>query len=70
MVLGSMVVHMVLHIIEFVNGFPCRGGVKHFSLGENLMGCNLHKSNIMLSFGVYCQVAENIQPWNSLALRT
>jgi hypothetical protein len=26
----TMVVHMVLHIIKFVNGFPCWGGVKHF----------------------------------------
>jgi hypothetical protein len=30
----------------------------------------LHKSNIVLSFGVYCQVAENVHPQNSLALRT
>ncbi len=31
------------------------------------MGCHLHKSNIAPSFGVYCQAAENVQPWNSLA---
>jgi hypothetical protein len=59
---GIMVVCMVLHIIKFVNGFPCRGGVKHFSPGEIMMGCRLHKSNITISFGVYCQVAENVQP--------
>ncbi len=29
---GIMVVHMVPHIIEFVNGFPCQGDVKHFCL--------------------------------------
>jgi hypothetical protein len=62
-----MVVRMVLHIIKFVNGFPCRGGVKHFSHGEIMTGHCLHKSNIVLSFGVCCQVAENIQPQNSLA---
>ncbi len=62
-----MVVHMVLHIIKFVNGFPHRGGVKHFSPGEIMTGHRLHKSNIALSFRVYCQIAENIQPWNSLA---
>ncbi len=62
-----MVVRMVLHIIKFVNGFPCQGGVKHFSSGEIMMGRHLHKSNIALSFGVYCQVAENVQPQNSLA---
>jgi hypothetical protein len=28
---GIMVVRMVLHIIKFVKGFPCQGGVKHFS---------------------------------------
>jgi hypothetical protein len=32
-----------------------------------MTGSRLHKSNIALSFGVYCQVAENVQPWNSLA---
>ena len=26
----------------------------------------LHKSDIVLSFGVYCQVVENVQPWNNL----
>ena len=67
MVPGIMVVHMVLHIVKFVNGFPYRGGVKHFSPGEIMMGHCLHKSDITLSFGVYYQVAENIQPRNSLA---
>ncbi len=67
MVLGIMVVYMVLHIIKFVNGFPCQGGVKHISPGKIMTGCCLHKSDITLSFGVYYQVAENIQPRNSLA---
>jgi hypothetical protein len=67
MVPGIMVVHMVLHIIKFVNGFPCWGGVKHFSPGEIMTGCCLHKRDIVLSFGVYCQVAEKVQPRNSLA---
>jgi hypothetical protein len=31
-VLGIMVVHMVIHIIKFVKGFPCCGGIKHFCL--------------------------------------
>ncbi len=67
MVPGIMVVHMVLHIIKFVNGIRHWGGVKHFFPGEIMMGSCLHKSNIALSFGVYCQVAENVQPWNRLA---
>jgi hypothetical protein len=37
--------------------------------GEIMIGHCLHKSNILLSFGVYCQVAENAQPWNGLAPR-
>jgi hypothetical protein len=36
---GIMVVHMVLHINKFVNGFPHQGGVKHFLPGEIMMGC-------------------------------
>jgi hypothetical protein len=32
-----------------------------------MTGCCLHKSDIVLSFGVYWQVTENIQPQNSLA---
>jgi hypothetical protein len=44
MVPGIMVVCMVLHIIEFVNGFPCQGVVKHFSPGEIMMGCCLQRS--------------------------
>jgi hypothetical protein len=44
MVLGIMVVHMVLRIINFVNGFSCQGVVKHFSPGEIVTGCCLQKS--------------------------
>jgi hypothetical protein len=64
---GIMVVPMMLHITKFVNGFPCRDGVKHFSPVKIMTGCHLYKSNIALSFGVYCQVAEDVQPHNSLA---
>jgi hypothetical protein len=70
MIPGIMVVHMVLHIIKFVNGFPCQGGVKHFLPGYITVDCHLHQSNIVLSFGVYCQVAENVEPQNNLAPRT
>ncbi len=61
-----MVVHMVLHIIKFVNQFLPRDGVYYFSSGEIMTGYCLHKSNIALSFVLYCQVAENVQPRNSL----
>ncbi len=62
-----MVVLMVFHIIKFVNEFLCHGSVKHFLPGEIMAGCCLHKSNIALSFEVYCQVIEIAQPKNSLA---
>ena len=49
---GIMVVHMVLHIIKFVNGFPCRGGVKHYSPGKIMTNCCIHVNNVVVSFGV------------------
>jgi hypothetical protein len=67
---GIMVVGMVLHIIKFVNGFPQRGGVKHYSPGEIMTDCCLHANDVQLGFGIYCQVAGNVEPRNSLAPRT
>jgi hypothetical protein len=57
-----MVVRMVMHIVKFVNGFPPKGRVRHFSLGEIMTGRRLHASNLSLGFGVYCQIAENVEP--------
>jgi hypothetical protein len=65
-----MVVRMVLHIIKFVNGFPCRGGVKHYSPGEIMTNRCIHANDVVVSFGVYCQMAENVEPQNSLAPST
>ncbi len=67
---GIMVVWMVMHIVKFVNGFPRKGRVKHFSPGENMKGWCLHANNLSLGFETYCQVAENVEPRNSLAPRT
>ncbi len=67
---GIMVVHMVLHIVKFVNGFPWQGGVKHYSPGEIMTDLPLHVNSLKLEFGVYCQVAEHVVPRNSLAPRT
>ncbi len=67
---GHMVVRMVLHIIKFVNGFPRRGGVKHYSPGEIMTNHHIHANDVVVSFGVYCQIAENVEPRNSLAPRT
>jgi hypothetical protein len=65
-----MVVHMVLHIVKFINEFPWKGGVKHFSLGEIMTNQRLHVDDHHLKFGTYCQVAEHVEPRNSLAPRT
>ncbi len=50
---GIMVVHMVLHIVKFVNGFPQQGGVKHYSPGEIMTDCCLHANDLHLAFGIY-----------------
>jgi hypothetical protein len=65
-----MVVRMVLHIIKFVNGFPRHGGVKHYSPGKIMTNHRIHENDVVVSFGVYCQIAENVEPRNSLAPRT
>ncbi len=49
---GIMVVHMVLHIVKFVNEFPQRGGVKHYSPGEIMTNWHLNVKHFKLSFGV------------------
>jgi hypothetical protein len=65
-----MVVRMVMHIVKFVNGFPWKGRVRHVSPGEIMTGRRLHANNLSLGFGVYCQVADSVEPRNSLAPRT
>lgn len=57
-------VRMVLHIVKSLNGFLQWGGVKHFSPGA-MTGCNLHRNNIVIKFGVYSQIAKNksLQEW-------
>ncbi len=66
---GIMVVRMVLRIVKFVNGFPQQGGVKHYSPGEIMTDRCLHANDLQLAFRIYCQVAENVEPRNSLAPR-
>ncbi len=43
--------------------------MKHHSAGEIMTDQHLNANNLTLSFGVYCQVAENAEPRNSLAPR-
>ncbi len=44
--------------------------MKHYSPSAIMTGRNLHVNNIVLGFGVYCEIAENVEPRNSLAPRT
>jgi hypothetical protein len=43
-----IVVRMVMHIVKFVNGFPRKGGVKHFSPGETMTGWRLHANDLSI----------------------
>ncbi len=43
--------------------------MKHYSPGTIMSGHNLHGNNIVLGFGVYSQIAKNVEPRNSLAPR-
>jgi hypothetical protein len=65
-----MIIWMVLHVVKFINEFPCKGGVKLFSPGEIMTGRHLHADDFRLGFGTYCQVAEHVEPCKSLAPRT
>ena len=65
-----MAVRMVLHVVKFVNGFPRKGGPKFYSPGEIMTDRHLHADNLRLGFGTYYQVAEHVEPRNSLAPRT
>ena len=65
-----MIVRMVLHVVKFINGFPRKGGVKLYSPGEIMTGRRLHADDLRLGFGTYCQVAEHVEPRNSLAPQT
>jgi hypothetical protein len=46
---GIMVVRMVFHIINFVNGFPCCGGVKRYSPGKIMTNRCIHEFWSLLS---------------------
>ena len=50
---GIVIVRLVLHVVKFVNGFPWKGGMKHYSLGEIMAGRCLHADDLCLGFGTY-----------------
>ncbi len=41
--------------------------MRHFSPVEIMTGRRFHAKKLSLGFGIYCQVAENVEPRNSLA---
>ena len=59
---GIMVVRMVLHIVKFVNGFPRKGGVKHFSPGEILSGRRLHADDLCLGLEYTVRLQRMLNP--------
>jgi hypothetical protein len=65
-----MCIHMVLHTVQFMNSFPRKGGLKHYPPNVIMNGTRLHMNQLQLKFGRYCQVAEDVTPCNSLAVRT
>ncbi len=64
-----MLVRMVLYTVQFMNSFPCKGGLKHYPPSTIMTGVQLHMSQLQLKFGSYCQVVEDVTPCNSLATR-
>ncbi len=62
-----MLVHSVLHIMQFMNSFPRKRGLKNHPSSAIMNGAQLHMSQLQLKFGSYCQVAEDMTPHNSLA---
>jgi hypothetical protein len=61
---------MVLHLVQFMNSFPRKGGLKHYPPSAIMTGAQLRMSQFQLKFGSYCQVVEDVTPRNSLAART
>jgi hypothetical protein len=62
-----MLVCMALYTVQFMNSFPCMGGLKHYPPSTIMTGVQLHKSQLRIKFGSYCQVAEDVTPCNRLA---
>ncbi len=63
-----MLVRMVcLYTVQFINSFPCKGGLKYYPPSAIMTGAQLHVSQLQLNFGSYCKVAEDMTPCNSLA---
>jgi hypothetical protein len=65
-----MCIHMVLYTLQFMNSFPRKGGLKHYPPSSIMNGTRLHMNQLQLKFGSYCQVAEDVNPRNSLAAHT
>ena len=59
---GIMVLCMVLHIVKFVNRFPQWGVCEALLSWKIMTDCCVNANDLKLSFGVYCQVAENAEP--------
>ncbi len=65
-----MLIHMVLHTVQFMNSFLLKGGLKHYPPSAIMNGTRLHMNQLQLKFGSYCQVVEDVTSRNSLAACT
>jgi hypothetical protein len=63
-----ILIHMLLHTVQFMNSFPRKGGLNHYPPSAIMTGEKLQMSQLQLKFGSYCQVAEDVTPCNSLVL--
>jgi hypothetical protein len=62
-----MLVRMVLYTVQFMNSFPRKGGLKDYLPSTIMTGVQLHVSRLQLKYGSFCQVVEDVTPYNSLA---
>jgi len=67
----KMTAHMVLYVTKLLNFFPVKNGLSNTLSPKAIMsGEQITFKHYKLPFGSYCQLHEETNPRNSLALRT
>lgn len=62
---------MVFYVIKLLNYFTAKGGVSNqYSPKAILSGKLVHFKYYTMPFGTYCQVHEEVTPWNSMVTQT
>jgi hypothetical protein len=66
-----MLIHAVMFVTKQLNLFPVKGSVSAcFSPKQIMSGESAMYKFCAMGFGQYCQIHEESQPWNSLAVKT